>query len=115
MRLDLDLERVRANAGESATEELLDDLTVYREGMEPAALDVIEEELRRRGVTPDAIAEHERGRRETVLFDAEGVAVKCCKCRRPAVVEGHDWHRLWGVLPLFHRRFAWCEVHAPKQ
>src|SRR5689334_10919039 len=39
MRLELDLERVRASVGESATEDLLDDATVYREGMEPAALD----------------------------------------------------------------------------
>jgi hypothetical protein len=113
MRLDLDC--VRTNVRKAATEELLDDATIYREGMEPAALDVIENELRERGVTRDAVAEHERKRRETALFDEYGVAVKCCKCRRPAVVEGGDWHRLWGLVPLFRRRFAWCAEHAPKR
>jgi hypothetical protein len=109
----LDLERVRANVRQAATEDLLDRATVYREGMEVEALDIIEEELRARGVSRDAIAEHERNRREETCFDAEGIALTCHRCRRPAVAETWGWHRLWGRLPLFPRRFAWCAEHKP--
>ncbi|HWG42382.1 MAG TPA: hypothetical protein VN688_06300 [Gemmataceae bacterium] len=107
----LNPERVRENVRNEATENLLDDATVYREGMEQEPLDIIEEELRARGVTRDAIAEHERKRRESVLFDGMGIALKCHKCRRPAVGQSRDWHYLWGLVPLFPRRFAWCEEH----
>jgi hypothetical protein len=109
-----DLERVRANARRADTDDLLDRVTVYREGMEVEALDIIEEELRQRGVTRDTIAEHDRKRRESVLLDAAGVALKCHKCRRPAVMACVGWHRLWGLVPVFRRRFAWCAEHAPE-
>src|SRR5262249_54896018 len=98
----------------ATTEDLLDRATIYREGMEPEALDMIERELRARGVGWDAIAEHERSRREKALPDSQGIALKCCKCRRPAVVEDWDWHRLWGLRPVFPRRLGWCEEQAPK-
>jgi hypothetical protein len=110
----LDLEKVRANVRAAATEDLLNRVTVYRAGMEPEALDIIERELRQRGISPDAIAEHERTRGEEVLFDSEGIARKCYRCLRPAVAEGLEWHRLWGLLPVFRRRIAWCAEHAPK-
>ncbi len=109
----LDLERVRENVRQAATEDLLDRATVYREGMEVEALDVIERELRDRGVTPEAIAEHERKRREGALLDAQGMTRKCHQCLRPAVGESWGWHYLWGLVPLFRRRFAWCEEHRP--
>lgn len=109
----MDLERVRANVRQAATEDLLDRATVYREGMEVEALDIIEQELRSRGISRDAIAEYERKRREETWFDAQGVALMCHRCRRPAVVETWGWHRLWGRLPLFPRRFAWCAEHKP--
>jgi len=109
----LNLERVRANVGAATTEDLLDRATVYREGMEPEALDIIERELRARGLNWDAIAEHERKRREKTLLDPQGIALKCHKCRRPAIGESWGWHRLWGLLPVFPRRFAWCAEHAP--
>lgn len=110
-----DPERLRANIRAAATEDLLDRVTVYREGMELEALDLIEDELRQRGVTRDAIAAHELRRRDSALFDASGIARRCHRCPRPAVVETWGWHRLWGVLPLFRRRFAWCEEHQPKK
>jgi hypothetical protein len=111
MRLDLD--RVRANVRAATTEDLLDRVTVYRAGMEDEALDLIERELRDRNVTRDDIAAHERRRRETMLLDSAGIARKCHQCQRPAVVETWGWHRVWGLLPLFRRRFAWCEEHRP--
>jgi hypothetical protein len=104
-------ERIRANIQAMTTEDLLDRATVFRAGMEADALDCIERELRERGVNRDAIAEHERPRRETALFDAHGIALKCHRCPRPAVVQTRDWHRLWGIVPLFRRRFLWCEEH----
>jgi hypothetical protein len=111
--MQVNRERVRANVHAADTEDLLDRVTVYREGMEAEALDLIEQELRQRGVGGDAIAEHERRRREAVLFDARGMALTCHRCRRPAVIQTRGWHRLWGLIPLFPRRFAWCEQHKP--
>jgi hypothetical protein len=104
-------ERIRDNVREASTEDLLDRATIYRQGMEEEALDLIERELRERGVSWDAIAEHERKRREESLFDEHGIARKCHSCPRPAVLQTWRWHRLWGVLPLFPRRIAWCAEH----
>jgi hypothetical protein len=109
----LNLEQVRGNVRQAATEDLLDRATVYRAEMAVEALDIIEQELRERGVSRDQIAEHERKRRASALLDASGVALMCHRCRRPAVAEGWGWHRLWGLLPLFPRRVAWCEEHRP--
>ena len=107
-----DLNRVRANAAQAATEDLLDRVTAYRAGMEPAALAVIEEELRRRGVTPEQIQAHgERAARCLRLPD--GTAARCSLCERPAVVERVGWQRLWGLVPLFRRTFYYCAQHSP--
>jgi hypothetical protein len=107
----INLKSVRDNVHQAATEDLLDRATVYREGMEAEALDLIEQELQERGVSRDTIVEHERKRRQEVLFDTQGTALKCYRCRRPAVVASWGWHRLWGVLPLFPRRFVRCAEH----
>lgn len=104
-------ERIRANIHQATTEDLLDRATVFRDGMEADALDCIEHELRERGVNRDTIAEHERKRRETARFDAHGIALTCHRCSRPAVVQTRGWHRLWGIVPLFRRRFLWCDEH----
>ena len=112
MRLDAD--KVRANVRQAATEDLLDRATIYRDEMEAEALDIIEGELRDRGVAWDQIAEHERKRRANALLDSSGVLLTCHRCHRPAVGEGRGWHRLWGLLPLFPRRLAWCEEHRPQ-
>jgi hypothetical protein len=110
--MELNLERVRNNARHATTEDLLDRATVYRTGMEPAALEIIEEELLSRGVDDHALAAH-RERRKHTLFREDGTAVKCSFCYRPAVVYHWGWHRLRGLLPVFPRRFAYCEVHRP--
>ncbi len=109
--LELDRERIRANVQAADTEDLLDRATVYRSGMEPEALELIEEELRRRGVTAAQQVDH-AARHEGALHDGTGLAVRCERCARPAVWRGWGWHRLWGVLPLFPRRVALCAGHA---
>jgi hypothetical protein len=108
--MEFDLERVRTNVQNATTEDLLDRATVYRAGLEPAALPVILEELRARGVTPEVIVAHE-GNRGDVLFDDTGTAQKCHRCDKPAVVCKWGWHRMFGQLPLFPRTFYLCEVH----
>ncbi len=81
--LGLDLERVRANVRQADLEDLLDRATVYRNGMERDALELIDAELRARGISAAEIAAH-RERRAATLYGADGLAVKCEKCFRPA-------------------------------
>jgi hypothetical protein len=112
LELDLNLERVQANVRSADLEDLLDRATVYRNGMEPAALELIDGELRARGIDAAGVAAHWE-RRATTLYEANGLAVKCKKCLRPAVARRWGWHRLWGVLPVFPRRLAFCDKHLP--
>lgn len=109
----LDLRRIAEFIRKAETEELLDRVTVYREGMEPAALDLMEGELDRRGVTRDQIAEHDAERRATAIMLPDGTAVRCSFCNRPAVVQARGWHRVFGVMPVFPRLFSYCPVHDP--
>jgi hypothetical protein len=111
MRLDLDLERVRANVRRATTEDLLDRATVYRGGMEAEALEIIDAELRQRGLSAFDVADHAERRRSQVLFSPEGWALKCQRCYRPAVGRVWGWHRLLGLLPVFPRWFLYCEEH----
>ena len=58
---EFDAERVRINVRQAETQDLLNRLTVFREGMEAEALPIIEAELFDRGVTSAEIqAYHER-------------------------------------------------------
>src|SRR6478736_6093020 len=107
--MDFDLKRVAEFIRKADTEDLLDRVTVYREGMEPAALDLMEMELDRRGVTRDDIAEHDRERRESAIMLPDGTAMRCSFCDRPAVARGWGWHRLYGRVPVFPRVVACCE------
>src|SRR5438045_621029 len=109
--MELNLKLVAQYIRGADTEELLDRVTVYREGMEPAALDLMEMELDRRGVSREEIAEHDRQRRETAIMLPDGTALRCSFCDRPAVVRAVGWHRLFGRLPVFPRMFARCAVH----
>ena len=109
-----DLERIRLNVRQADTEDLLDRATVYRAGMEPAALDLIEAELRARGLSDVDIEAHgERRRGETIPLP-DGTAVPCSFCVRPAVAQGWGWHRLWGLLPVFPRPYSYCQQHRPR-
>ncbi len=110
----LDLHAVARFMRTADDETLLDRVTAYRAGMEPAALDLMEGELDRRGVSRDEIAAHAANRQATCLFGADGVAVRCdrCdRCDRPAVRRAWGWHRFWGLLPVFPQRRTACAAH----
>jgi hypothetical protein len=109
----LDLARVAEFIRRAETEELLDRVTVYRAGMEPAALDLMEGELDRRGVTRKDIAAHASDRLETAIMLGDGTALRCSFCACPAIVRAGGWHRLFGRIPIFPRIFAYCEEHMP--
>jgi hypothetical protein len=109
-RMEFNIDRVRNNVRSASTEDLLDRVTVYRAGLEPEALPVILEELRLRGVSAQAIVEHEK-LRGTVAVDENGTAQKCSDCTRPAVVREWGWHQLFGKVPVFPRLFWRCEEH----
>lgn len=106
-----ELRRVAEFIRRAETEELLDRVTVFREGMEPAALDLMEGELDRRGVSRADIADHGEIRRRTVIMHPDGTAMICSVCNRPAVARTRRWHRLFGRIPIFPRLFAYCSVH----
>lgn len=113
--MQFDPERVRANVRQATTEDLLDRATVYAEEMEPEALDIIETELRRRGVTwadQKAHAERYQGRSR---LTGEGPPPRCRFCPRPAVGRAWGWHRIFGLVPLYPRPYYYCEAHAPRQ
>jgi len=111
--MKLELDRVRKNVTEASTEDLLDRATVYRQGMEPEALEIIDGELHRRGVTPADIHTHWEIKRANVLSDNQ-VARRCSFCDRPAISRGWGFHWLWGRIPtLLPRLYQYCEVHAP--
>jgi hypothetical protein len=112
--MKLDLAKVQANVRQATTEDLLDRATVWREDMELAALDLIDEELRVRGIGAVELEAHREQRRLRSLRSPDSPAPCCCRCQRPAVIVIWGWHRLWGLVPLFPRRFAWCEEHRPR-
>lgn len=112
--MKFDAERVFINVRKSETGDLLNRITVYRAGMEPEAIDIIETELVRRGVSAAQIQEYaERMEKEVIQFE-DGIAAKCSFCHEPAVAEEWGWHRIWGKVPLFPRRFFYCREHKPE-
>jgi hypothetical protein len=109
--LKFDSEKVWLNVRKSSTEDLLDRVTVYRSDMEPEALEIIEAELRERGITPSAIEEHARNQEAIWIRYPDSSVAPCSFCRRPAVTEGWGWQRLWNMLPIFPRKFRYCREH----
>jgi hypothetical protein len=107
-------ERVRSNVRRATTEDLLDRATVFRTVMEPEALEIIEEELRSRGVQGAEIEAHAMRRNREVIRLPDGTAARCSFCDRPAVAQGWGWHRLCGVVPLFRRWYYYCPEHRPQ-
>ena len=117
--MSFNADRVRDNARQATTEDLLDRITVYRAGMEPEAVEIFETELSRRGIGSKEIDEHASRRGGNLLLDANGVARKCSLCDRPAVLRTWGWHwvkrqRRLGLslfpFPRF-RLFYYCEQH----
>ena len=121
--MQFDPERVRRNVHEATTEDLLDRVTVYRNGMEPEALAMIEGELQDRGILRDRIRAHAARREQEVLHTEDGTAIACSFCHRPAVAEGWGWHWLslmiWGkrrpLFPVLPRYYHYCEDHRPAE
>ena len=109
--MELNLKKVAAYMRQAETESLLDRVTVFREGMEPAALDLFEGELSRRGVSKEKIAEYAELRSATVVVNSSGEAMRCYFCERPAVVRGRGWFKLWRRIPIFPRMYSRCEAH----
>jgi hypothetical protein len=111
-----DLKKIARNVQQATTEDLLNRATAYRAGMEPEALRLIEEELRRRGVTSGQIEEHAAQVREESLILEDGTAAKCSFCHNPAVGERWGWHKLFGgPIPLFPRSYRYCRDHLPEE
>lgn len=113
--MEFNLKRVAEFVRGADTEELLDRVTVYRDGMEPAALDLMEGELDRRGVTREQIAAYDTEQRKTALLLPDGTAMRCSFCNKPAVARALRFHRLFGVVPVFPMRFAYCAAHAEQR
>jgi hypothetical protein len=111
--LAFDHQRVLANVREATTDDLLNRVTAYRQGMEPEAVDIIEEELHRRGVTTEDIAAHAQRVGEEVIFLEDGIAAKCSRCHAPAVAQGWGWLRLFRRIPFLPRREFYCKEHLP--
>lgn len=108
-------DRVQENVRQASTEDLLDRATMYSAGMEPDALDMIQNELRDRGVSAADIRRYDQEMRPIVLFDDRGVARVCCQCRRPAVFVQKEWHQLLGLIPLFPIQGYYCDRHRPTE
>lgn len=116
--MKLDLKRVAEFIRKADSEDLLDRVTIYRNGMEQAALDLMEGELDRRGFSRSDIADHDELRRKTAIILPDGTALRCNFCDRPAAVKRWSWIRLFGRIPVAPRIFAYCDTHggraAPK-
>src|SRR6185369_10119366 len=108
--MNLDLQRVRELARKATTEDLLDRVTVYRAGMEPEALEVLEEELHRRDVGATDIRRYAEQHGREVLWEQPGLAAQCAFCRQPAIKVEQRWFRFLGVIPLFQRPVACCAM-----
>jgi hypothetical protein len=112
----IDPDRVRAHAEKADDGELLDRVTVFRTLMEPDAVEIIEQVLRRRGFSLDRIEAYGEQAAREVLRLGDGTPAKCHFCSRAAVVRGWGWHR-WKErgLPLFPRLFRFCPDHRRDQ
>ena len=106
-----DPKRILLNVRNATTEDLLDRATAYRAGMTPEALEMIEAELKDRGVGHGEIETHAERCRQEVIFLPDGSAAKCSFCERPAVACGWAMHRIFGLVPIFPRKFYYCKEH----
>jgi hypothetical protein len=112
--MEFDPQELLVNIRKADTDDLLDRITAYRPGLEPDAIDMIEQELQRRGIAAERIAEHWEVSRRDYIFHADGTAKMCSFCRKPAVREGWGWHKILGKLPVFPRLMCCCQAHFAK-
>lgn len=109
--MSFDPERVRASAQNASTEDLMDRIAFWRDELEPAAVEIIAAELRRRGIQPDAVEAHRQAREAAGVCRIDGTVCKCSFCDRPACERRWGWHWLRGWFPVLPCRYAYCEVH----
>lgn len=109
--MNFDPKRVAENVREADTEDLMDRITVYRSGMEPAAIGLIEDELSRRGVSDRKIRAHASHIGETAMLDGTGLVIRCMKCQAPAVSLEWRMYRLLELIPVFPMHMPLCEEH----
>lgn len=113
MTQNFDLKTVATFIRNAGTEDLLDRVTVYRDEMEPAAVDLMENELWQRGLSRAEVDAHAEERAD-VIRRRDGTIRRCEFCDRPAVSYRWGWHKLYGKIPLLPRFLARCEVHGGK-
>ena len=109
--LPFDADKILRSARLATTEDLLDRVTAFRNDMEPEAVEIVEMELRRRGVGSEQIEQTRQDRAGKLTRDLNGLTARCSFCSRPAVERRWGWHRLWGRLPVFPRRLNYCQQH----
>jgi hypothetical protein len=109
--LEFDPQRCIRNVRDATTEDLMDRVTVYRNDLELEAIPIIEEELRDRGVSDEDITFYADSK--TVLIAPEGYTIKCSFCYRPAIEMAWGWHKIFQFIPVFPRRYRWCQSHLP--
>jgi hypothetical protein len=112
--MEFDPQQTLVNIREAETADLLDRITAYRAGMEPDALDMIEQELRRRGVTESEVQAHQARCQNDCVFGTDGIALMCSDCGQPAAKMGWRWYRLFGLLPLLPLKVRFCKEHQPR-
>jgi hypothetical protein len=105
-------ERLLLNIRQADTDDLLDRITAYRAGMEPDAVNLIEQELHKRGVTATRIAEHEEACKREWIYNDDGTAKVCSLCRKPAIRQTMGWFKLLWLVPVLPRTLWLCKVHA---
>ena len=94
--MQLDLEKVRIYAKKADNRALLDRVTVFQQGMEPAAIEIIKIELFQRGISPSDISQHESIYKDLVIRGSEGMPRLCKKCALPAISLAHSYPQLSG-------------------
>ncbi len=109
--MHLDLEKVRIYAKKADNRSLLDRVTVFRQGMEPAAIEIIKKELLERGISPADISQHESAYKDLVIRGPEGLPRLCKKCALPAICREWGWLKVFGFIPLLPWQHLYCEEH----
>ena len=111
--MQFDPTQALANIRAAETDDLLDRVTAYRPGTEPEAVEMALRELRERGIGDDAILARQAETADC-LRDADGAALPCSLCRRPAVARGRRWLTAFGFIPLVPTAARYCKEHQPK-
>lgn len=107
-------DRVRENARQAATFDLLERIIIQRDEMEPEALSIIMQELLARNIRPEEISEYE-DLRQRALFDKYGDVLLCLYCNRPAVYSKKGWFKLFRIVPIYPMMEYCCEAHIPRE